>query len=293
MSRMQNQTAIALLCAAGIATMAATGMSVAANTPGDEDAAIANGLATMLRAGRTVVSRHQDRINDPNLANKGLDSKTVLAEAVTIFQKTGGGDPAKLDTNSRYSKLVRMQMDAMAEVIDAHQETLNRKGVGFKGFIPAVFGRLSNEAFGRRAIGMAEMKVTAPPQFIRNVKAKADDWEGSVIKGKFLSEAWQGPDFRGSGAGQRQGRAPHHGARILRRLLPELPRLSTGRDRHHRLSERRRPRRRSRRRHQHYAVPLSIPARLSLTLAARRAAGHAPGCARTTTGERGDAWHAR
>lgn len=214
MSRMQNQTAIALLCAAGIATMAATGMSVAANTPGDEDAAIANGLATMLRAGRTVVSRHQDRINDPNLANKGLDSKTVLAEAVTIFQKTGGGDPAKLDTNSGYSKLVRMQMDAMAEVIDAHQETLNRKGVGFKGFIPAVFGRLSNEAFGRRAIGMAEMKVTAPPQFIRNVKAKADDWEGSVIKGKFLSEAWPKDQIFAEVA-QVKGKAAH------RTMVPE------------------------------------------------------------------------
>ena len=56
-----------------------------------------------------------------------------------------------------------MQMDAIAEVMDVHQETINRQGVGFKGFIPAVFGRLVNKAFGRRAAGIAEIKVTAPP----------------------------------------------------------------------------------------------------------------------------------
>ena len=40
----------------------------------------------MLRAGRTVVSRHQDSINDANLANKGFDSKSVLNEAIKIYQ---------------------------------------------------------------------------------------------------------------------------------------------------------------------------------------------------------------
>ena len=131
----------------------------------------------MLSAGRTVVSRHQDSINDANLANKGFDSKTVLNEAIKIYHGADGVDPLSIDPNSRHGKLIRMQMDAIAEVIDAHQQTINRKGVGFKGFIPAVFGRLTNESFGRRAAGLAEMKVTAPPKFIRNAKAKADDWE--------------------------------------------------------------------------------------------------------------------
>jgi hypothetical protein len=194
MLRARHQAFGALLWAAGAGIATATVLSLGVNMPAfsqqtDEDAEIAKSLATMLRAGRTVVSRHQDQINDPNLANKGFDSKTVLAEAVKIYQETAGADPMSIAPNSRHGKLIRMQMDSITEVIDAHQETINRQGVGFKGFIPAVFGRLVNEAFGRRATGLAEMKVTAPPQFIRNAKAKADDWESGVIE-KLLSASW-------------------------------------------------------------------------------------------------------
>jgi Protein of unknown function (DUF3365) len=194
MLRARHQAFGALLWVAGVGVAAATVLSLGVNMPAfsqqvDEDAQIAESLATMLRAGRTVVSRHQDQINDPNLANKGFDSKTVLAEAVKIYQETSGADLMSIAPNSRHGKLIRMQMDSIVEVIDAHQETINRQGVGFKGFIPAVFGRLVNEAFGRRAAGLAEMKVTAPPQFIRNAKAKADDWESGVIE-KLLSASW-------------------------------------------------------------------------------------------------------
>ena len=61
-----------------------------AGAPPDDDAQIAKSLATMLRAGRTVVSRHQDSINDANLADKGFDSKTVLAEAINDLSEGVG-----------------------------------------------------------------------------------------------------------------------------------------------------------------------------------------------------------
>jgi hypothetical protein len=157
---------------AGTGILAATAIALAANAPAgapaDEDAQIAKSLAGMLRAGRTVVSRHQDSINDPNLGNKGFDSQSVLAEALKIYQGAASVDPMSIDPNSRHGKLIRMQMAAIGEV----------------------FGRLTNESFGRRAIGLAEMKVTAPPQFIRNAKAKADDWESGVIRDKLLTAAW-------------------------------------------------------------------------------------------------------
>jgi hypothetical protein len=181
------------LWAAGAGVLAATALAIAANPPAampDEDAQIANSLATMLRAGRTVVSKHQDDINNPELGDKHFDSKTVLNEAIAAYQKSSGVDPVSIDPNSRHGRLIRMQMDAITEVIDAHQATINRKGVSFKGFIPAVFGRLTNESFGRRAVGLAEMKVTAPPQFIRNAKAKADDWESGVIRDQLLQASW-------------------------------------------------------------------------------------------------------
>ena len=156
----------------------------------DDDAQIAKSLATMLRAGRTVISRNQDRINDANLADKGLDGKTVVFESIKIYQESTKVDPISIDPKTRHGKLVRNLMDSIAEVMDAHQRTINRQGVGFKGFIPAVFGRLVNEAFARRAAGLAEMKVTAPAELIRNARARPDQWEAEVINDKLLSSNW-------------------------------------------------------------------------------------------------------
>ena len=118
----------------------------------------------MLRASRTVISKNQDRINDPNVGDKGLDGKMVLTEASAIYQQATESNPASMDPNSLHGRLIRMQMDSIGEVMDVHQETINRQGVSFKGFIPAVFSRLVNEAFGRRAAGVAEMKSAPAPQ---------------------------------------------------------------------------------------------------------------------------------
>jgi hypothetical protein len=156
----------------------------------EDDAVIAKSLATMLRAGRTVISRSQEKINDPKLGDKGLDGKTVLAQAINIYRESSSIDPQSIDPNSRHGKLLHMEMDAIVEVLDVHQQTINRQGVGFKGFIPAVFGRMVSESFARRAVGLADMKITAPPSLLRNAKAAADDWESSVISGKLMLASW-------------------------------------------------------------------------------------------------------
>ena len=156
----------------------------------DDDAATAKSLAAMLRAGRTVVSRHQAEINDPNVGDKGLTADKVLAEAVAEYRHATGEDPNAVDPASRCGRLLRAQMDAIREVVDANQSTINEKGLGFKGFIPATFGRLVNESFGRRAAGEASVKVTAPPDLVRNRKAEPDEWESQVIADDFLSPSW-------------------------------------------------------------------------------------------------------
>jgi len=208
-----------LLTALGTGLCAAFTLTGAADTPiasraTDDDAQIAKSLATMLRAGRTVISRNQDRINDPNVGDKGLDSKTVLAEASALYQKAMDVSPAAIDPNSRNGKLIRMQMDAIAEVIDVHQETFNRQGVGFKGFIPAVFSRLVNEAFGRRAATLADVKVTAPPNLIRNAKVQPDSWELDIIQSKLMTATWpKDQPFTAA--------APKDGVQAQRTLIPE------------------------------------------------------------------------
>jgi len=157
---------------------------------GEDDAAIAKSLADMLRAARQVISSNQPHINDPNIGDKGLSGQAVLQQALESYKKATGTDPAAVDPASRHGRLLRAQMDAIVEVTDANQLTINAKGVGFKAFIPAVFARLVNEAFESRAKDEAQIKVTAPEQLVRNRKSRPDEWEGDVIRNKLLGTDW-------------------------------------------------------------------------------------------------------
>jgi Protein of unknown function (DUF3365) len=178
--------AFAFVCAA----ISVANLSVTQAAGDDEDKAIANSLAAMLQAGRTVISRNQDRINNPDIGDKGLDGKTVLEQALKIYQENTKADPLQIDPSSRHGRLLRAQMDAIVEVTDSNQKTINQPGVGFKAFIPATFGRLVNESFAKRVGSEAEMKVTAPLDLVRNRKARPDEWESEVIRDKLLTASW-------------------------------------------------------------------------------------------------------
>jgi hypothetical protein len=177
------------LCACATLSIFAT-VPIAYGATESEDKTIADSLAAMLRAGRTVISKSQQQINNPDVADKGLDGKTVLGQALKIYQETTNSDPLKVDPSSRQGRLLRIQMDAIVEVMDSNQKTLNQRGVGFKGFIPATFARLVNESFGKSAANDAEVKVTAPIDLVRNRKARPDKWEAEVIRDKLLAANW-------------------------------------------------------------------------------------------------------
>ena len=166
-----------------LAEMAGAGESVS-----DDDIALS--LANMLRAGRTVIAANQTLINDPDRIAKGLTGEVVLEEVLRIYQERTSKDPAALDRRSRPSRLLRAQMIAIREVLDEHQSTINKPGVGFKGFVPAVFARLVNEKFNSQVGGEAEVKVTAPAGLVRNRKARPDEWEQNVINTMFSSGDW-------------------------------------------------------------------------------------------------------
>jgi hypothetical protein len=182
------------MCVAGAlvicAAMSLGSFSVIGAASDDEDKMIADSLAAMLQASRTVISRNQERINNPDIGDKGLDGKTVLDQSVKIYQEATKTDPLKVDPSSRHGRLLRAQMDAIVEVMDSNQKTINQPGVGFKAFIPAIFARLVNESFAKKAAGEAEVKVTAPIDLIRNRKARPDQWEDEVIRDKLLAPNW-------------------------------------------------------------------------------------------------------
>lgn len=147
-------------------------------------------LAKFLQAARTVISNHQNLINDPELGDKGLTGDRVLAETIEQYKKETGQDPLALDAQSREGRLMRAEMDAIKEVVDESQSLINEKGLAFKGFIPAVFGRLITERLRDKVATELQIKVTAPPPLVRNRKSRPDEWEQQIIETKFLSPDW-------------------------------------------------------------------------------------------------------
>jgi hypothetical protein len=177
--------AIVALCVAGSLPCA-----VLSAAPAEDDMAIAQSLAEMLRDARAVVSDQQDLINNPQLGDKHLTGEVVLDQAVARYSKDTGTDPKKIDASSRQGRLLRAMMAAIVEVVDDNQPTINEQGTGFKGFIPAVFARLVAESFVHLAKGEAEIKVTAPLELVRNRKARPDAWETEIIEKRLLDPAW-------------------------------------------------------------------------------------------------------
>jgi hypothetical protein len=154
------------------------------------DATIADHLAEYLRSARTVISQYQDLINDPAKGDKGLTPDRVIAEATAIYEKATGEDPLATAPDSREGRFLRAQMAAIRDVLDEHESQINEAGVGFKGFIPAVFARLVNEKFAEAVGTEARVKTTAPEDLVRNRKARPDAWENSVIEDKFEQPDW-------------------------------------------------------------------------------------------------------
>lgn len=154
------------------------------------DLRLGHALADLLRAGRSVVSASQPLINDPEIGDKGFSGARLIDEAKSIYAKNTGTAPLDGNLSPRDQRLLEAQMLAMERIVDAHQADINRKGLGFKGFIPAVFARLANEEFAQIAGKEALIRVTAPMDLVRNRKARPDPWEREVVEKKFQSSDW-------------------------------------------------------------------------------------------------------
>src|SRR5262249_16219757 len=71
----------------------------------NDDVPVAESLSTLLQAARTVVSRHQAEINNPDVGDKGFTGAKVLAEAVSAYKATTGVDPSSIDPATRQGRL--------------------------------------------------------------------------------------------------------------------------------------------------------------------------------------------
>lgn len=155
-----------------------------------EDMDTALRLASLLRSARSVIASEQKLINDPKGGDKGLTGDHVLELATKAYLDANGTTPLHDGQDAKEARLIAAQMDAIRAVMAENQATINADGVGFKGFVPAVFGRLVNESFAGLVGTEAQVKVTAPPDLVRNRKALPDEWETKVIETDLMSPDW-------------------------------------------------------------------------------------------------------
>ena len=114
-----------------------------------------------------------------------------------MYEETWGEAPVSDNLSDRDRRLIEAQIAAMDEVIDEHKSQLDMEGVGFKGFIPALFGRLVNERFAEKVGEEARIKVTAPIELVRNRTARPDPWETEAIEMTCLSAVCRAVRARG------------------------------------------------------------------------------------------------
>lgn len=190
---------------------------VAASEDGDIE--IGTRLADMLRAGRSVVSANQPLINDPNVGDKGFTGESLVRQAEDVYAERVGAPLLDDGLSERHRQLIDAQKKAMHLVVDAHQSDINRQGVGFKGFIPAVFARLVNEEFSALVGTEARIRVTAPSGLVRNRKARPDGWERQILETKLIDADWPKGD-------PYTEMMEYEGRPAFRMLLPEYYRES-------------------------------------------------------------------
>ena len=180
---------------------------------------IATNMATLLRSARAVVSDNQTLINDPYKGHKGFTGQVVLEAAKFNFRMETGLDIDNIDPLSLHGELLQAELEAVAEVVDEWQDVINEKGVGYKGFLPAVFAFQVTQRFKEKKGAIAEIKLTAPADYVRNARNMPDGWEQEIIESRFKS-----PDHplgrTVSAMGEKDGK------KAFRLILPEYYMLS-------------------------------------------------------------------
>jgi general secretion pathway protein A len=134
-------------------------------------------LVKLVQAGRAVVTENQELINDASRADKGFTSQVFESKMIAKFKEKANIDLAKPD-NSAQTKLLLALLEAGKEVVEENQFKINKQGIGFKGFIPAAWGRMAGEKFGQKT-GI-KLKLTGIDyRFPGN---KPDEFESEVLK---------------------------------------------------------------------------------------------------------------
>jgi hypothetical protein len=170
-----NATRLSWRMLSGAAAVALA-LSVSPVLAGNE-AEVAEHLIDLVKIGRGVMSEQMSNINDPSKGNKGFTGDYMAAQVLERFKKKTKIDlriPNVVPQAGLYLALIQAEKD----VVDEAQPIINRQGIGFKGFIPAVFTRKTGEQFYRKS--GVRLKLTGIDY--RNANNRPDDFEAEVLR---------------------------------------------------------------------------------------------------------------
>jgi general secretion pathway protein A len=172
------------------------------------EAELADLLIKMIQAGRTVMAKHQVEINNPDLVDKGFTPEIFEKEIAKQYLEIAKYDLAQ-PPKTPQDKLVHALLQAGKEVVSDHQPAINRPGIAYKNFIPAVWARKTGEKF-ERATGVRLKLTSANYRYQGN---KPDEFEAEVLK---LFEDKDYPKGKGYSRTMMQDGKP-----VLRVIVPE------------------------------------------------------------------------
>ncbi len=140
-------------------------------------------LVVLLDAGRVVLGKAQASINNPRLEDKGFSGAVFHARLRKEFLARTGHDLQALNAAAMperakplLSKLAGLMQKAVQEV----QTDINKKGIGFKGFIPATFGTQVAAIFSRDT-GLKLRQIGPPEIEPRNPENRPDEQETEAL----------------------------------------------------------------------------------------------------------------
>jgi hypothetical protein len=165
-------------------------------------------LVKMIQAGRTVMAKHQVEINNPDLVDKGFTPEIFEKEITQKYLEIAKYDLSQ-PQKSPQDKLVHALLQAGKDVVSDHQGAINRTGIAYKNFIPAVWARKTGEKF-EKATGVRLKLTSANYRYQGN---KPDDFESEVLK---LFEDKEYPKGKGYSRTMMQDGKP-----VLRMVVPE------------------------------------------------------------------------
>ena len=143
-------------------------------------------IAEFLHLGRVTVAQSLKKfqINNAKIGDKGFKCNWFVNEINNKFKKKTGIDiingKSEQTLPSGTMELLKELINGSKKVCEDNQPLINTPGIGFKGFIPASYGRQLGDYFKAKT-GII-LKQTTLPATLRNTYNKPDSFEIGILK---------------------------------------------------------------------------------------------------------------